>query len=325
MPPDRRTPDRHGDVMQKQATGKLIDLFVDALAAEKGYSTSTCRAYRHDIEEFFSILKESWSTDRPKGASDALPDPATVTGLKIRYYLGILHKKNKKVTIARKLSAIRTFFRFLIKQGVVERNPATAVTTPKQEKRIPTYLPVDDIFRLLDSIETKTLLKARNRAMFETLYSCGIRVSELANLDVEDIDRSSGIIRVLGKGNRERLVPIGRKALGAIADYRKMLKREHPETAVDSGPLFLNKSGTRLTTRSIARILDKIAKECGLVIPISPHGLRHTFATHMLDAGADLRVIQELLGHKSLATTQKYTHVSIDRLLETYDKSHPRK
>lgn len=325
MPPDRRTPDRHGDVMQKQATGKLIDLFVDALAAEKGYSTSTCRAYRHDIEEFFSILKESWSTDRPKGASDALPDPATVTGLKIRYYLGILHKKNKKVTIARKLSAIRTFFRFLIKQGVVERNPATAVTTPKQEKRIPTYLPVDDIFRLLDSIETKTLLKARNRAMFETLYSCGIRVSELANLDVEDIDRSSGIIRVLGKGNRERLVPIGRKALGAIADYRKMLKREHPETAVDSGPLFLNKSGTRLTTRSIARILDKIAKECGLVIPISPHGLRHTFATHMLDAGADLRAIQELLGHKSLATTQKYTHVSIDRLLETYDKSHPRK
>lgn len=325
MPPDRRTPDRHGDVMQKQATGKLIDLFVDALAAEKGYSTSTCRAYRHDIEEFFSILKESWSTDRPKGASDALPDPATVTGLKIRYYLGILHKKNKKVTIARKLSAIRTFFRFLIKQGVVERNPATAVTTPKQEKKIPTYLPVDDIFRLLDSIETKTLLKARNRAMFETLYSCGIRVSELANLDVEDIDRSSGIIRVLGKGNRERLVPIGRKALGAIADYRKMLKREHPETAVDSGPLFLNKSGTRLTTRSIARILDKIAKECGLVIPISPHGLRHTFATHMLDAGADLRAIQELLGHKSLATTQKYTHVSIDRLLETYDKAHPRK
>lgn len=325
MPPDRRMPDRQGDVMQKQATGKLIDLFVDALAAEKGYSPSTCRAYRHDIVEFFSILKENWSPDGPPAASDVLPAPATVTGLKIRYYLGILHKKNKKVTIARKLSAIRSFFKFLMKQGAVERNPTTAVTTPKQEKKIPTYLPVDDIFRLLDSIETKTLLKARNRAMFETLYSCGIRVSELANLDVEDIDRSSGIIRVLGKGNRERLVPIGRKALGAIADYRKRLQREQAETVTDSGPLFLNKNGKRLTTRSIARILEKIAMECGLAIPISPHGLRHTFATHMLDAGADLRAIQELLGHKSLATTQKYTHVSIDRLLETYDKAHPRK
>ncbi len=325
MPPDRQVPDRHGDAMQRQATGKLIDLFVDALAAEKGYSTRTCRAYRHDIVEFFSILQENGPNDRPKTDSDALPEPGTVTGLKIRYYLGVLHKKNKKVTIARKLSAIRSFFKFLIKQGVVEHNPATAVTTPKQEKKIPTYLPVDDIFRLLDSIETKTLLKARNRAMFETLYSCGIRVSELANLDVEDIDRSSGVIRVLGKGNRERLVPIGRKALGAMADYRKRLRREHPEIDTEKGPLFLNKNGKRLTTRSIARILEKIAMECGLVIPISPHGLRHTFATHMLDAGADLRAIQELLGHKSLATTQKYTHVSIDRLLETYDKAHPRK
>ncbi|MCP3953261.1 MAG: tyrosine recombinase XerC [Desulfobacterales bacterium] len=318
-------PDRQGDAMQTPATGKLIELFVDALAAEKGYSPSTCRAYRHDITELFSILKESGSSDGQRTSGDALPEAGTVTGLKIRYYLGILHKKNKKVTIARKLSAIRSFYKFLIKQGVVTQNPATAVTTPKQEKKIPAYLPVDDIFRLLDSIETKTLLKTRNRAMFETLYSCGIRVSELANLDVGDIDTASGIIRVLGKGNRERLVPIGRKALGAIADYRQLLKRERADSADDSRPLFLNKNGKRLTTRSIARILEKIAMECGLVIPISPHGLRHTFATHMLDAGADLRAIQELLGHKSLATTQKYTHVSIDRLLETYDKAHPRK
>jgi integrase/recombinase XerC len=310
----------------RQATEKLIELFIEALTAEKGYAESTCRAYRRDISEFFLILRENWTAAAPDDdANGDLPAADTVTGLQIRYYLGRLHKKNKKVTIARKLSALRTFFRFLIKQGIVDRNPAEAVTTPKQEKKIPVYLPVDDIFRLLDSIETTTLLKARNRAMFETLYSCGIRVSELAGLDIADIDRSTGVVRVTGKGNRERLVPIGRKALVAIDDYRHRLKAENPEDAAQDGPVFLNKNGGRLTTRSIARILDQIALECGLATPISPHGLRHTFATHMLDAGADLRAIQELLGHKSLATTQKYTHVSIDRLLETYDKAHPRK
>ena len=311
--------------MQQQTTEQLINLFVDALTAEKGYSDSTCRAYRHDIEEFFAILEENRADGKEPAAGNALPDPASVTGLNIRFYLGVLHRKNKKVTIARKLSAIRSFFNFLIKQGVVTQNPAETVATPKQEKKIPSYLPVDDIFRLLDSIEADTLLKARNRAMFETLYSCGIRVSELAGLDLGDIDPSSGVIRVVGKGNRERLVPIGRKALGAITDYRRMLGRKQDKTGGADEPLFLNKNGGRLTTRSIARILDNIAKACGLAIPVSPHGLRHTFATHMLDAGADLRVIQELLGHKSLATTQKYTHVSIDRLLETYDKAHPRK
>jgi integrase/recombinase XerC len=311
--------------MQKLSTGKLIDLFIDALAAEKGYSTSTCRAYRHDIEEFFLILKESWASGGEKATGDALPEPASISGLMIRFYLGILHKKNKKVTIARKLSAIRSFFKFLIKQGVVDQNPAETVITPKQAKKIPIYLPVDDMFRLLDSIESKTLLKSRNRAMFETLYSCGIRVSELAGLDMEDINQATRVIRVVGKGNRERLIPIGKKALESILDYRKRLKAETADGCDDNGPLFLNSRGDRLTTRSIARILDKVATECGLTIPISPHGLRHTFATHMLDAGADLRAIQELLGHKSLATTQKYTHVSIDRLMETYDKAHPRK
>ncbi len=311
--------------MQPQATGKLINLFVDALTAEKGYSASTCRAYRHDLEEFFSILRNNWSAGGKKGGGALLPEPDSITGLMIRYYLGILHKKNKKVTIARKLSAIRSFFKFLIKQGLLDRNPAEMVNTPKQEKKIPVYLPVDDMFRLLDAIETNTVLEARNRAMFETLYSCGIRVSELAGLDVVDINRASGIIRVVGKGNRERLVPIGKKALESLFNYRQRLKAESVDACDDSGPLFLNKNGKRLTTRSIARILDNIAKECGLAIPISPHGLRHSFATHMLDAGADLRVIQELLGHKSLSTTQKYTHVSIDRLMETYDKSHPRK
>ena len=316
----------NSDQMPKdRVTEKLIELFVDALTAEKGYSAATSRAYRHDLEEFFSVLRDKGISGGDTGRKGELPDPAVVSGLAIRFYLGKLHDKNKKATIARKLSALRSFFRFLVKQGIIDQNPADAVATPKQEKRIPNYLPIDDIFRLLDSIETQTLLKTRNRAMFETLYSCGIRVSELAGLDVGDVDPTSGIIRVIGKGNRERLVPIGAKALAAIRAYRKKLRIERPDVKAADGPLFLNNRGRRLTTRSIARILDKIARECGLTIPISPHGLRHTFATHMLDAGADLRVIQELLGHKSLSTTQKYTHVSIDRLLETYDKAHPRK
>ncbi len=309
----------------KPATDKLIQLFIKALTAEKGYSPRTSQAYQHDLEEFFTILKDTGSFGGKQEKASLLPEAEAVTGLMIRHYLGVLHKKNKKVTIARKLSAVRSFYKFLVKQGFADHNPATAVLTPKQEKKIPAYLPVDDIFRLLDSLETGTLLKTRNLAMFETLYSCGLRVSELANLDIADIDRTAAIVRVTGKGSRERLVPIGQKALAAMDAYRKRLKTEAPAFYVTSGPLFLNKYGRRLTTRSIARILEEIVRVIGLAMPISPHGLRHTFATHMLDAGADLRAIQEMLGHRSLSTTQKYTHVSIDRLLETYDKAHPRK
>jgi integrase/recombinase XerC len=199
------------------------------------------------------------------------------------------------------------------------------IVTPKQKKTIPVYLPVDDIFRLLDSIKTDTLAGIRNRAIFETLYSSGIRVSELEGLDVFDVDFEKSLIRVVGKGNKERIVPIGKKAITAIKEYRERLQSEAGIGKDDNTPLFLNKDHGRLTSRSIARILDKTARECGLLIPVSPHALRHTFATHLLDAGADLRVVQELLGHKSLSTTQKYTHVSIDRLMEAYDKAHPRR
>ncbi len=248
-----------------------------------------------------------------------------IDSLMIRGYLGFLHKKNKKVTMARKLSAVRSFFRFLVKHGVILDNPLDFIVTPKQKKAIPVYLPVDDIFRLLDSIKTDTLAGIRNRAIFETLYSSGIRVSELEGLDVFDVDFEKCLIRVVGKGNKERIVPIGKKAIAAIKEYRERLQSEAGLGEDDNTPLFLNKDHGRLTSRSIARILDKTARECGLLIPVSPHALRHTFATHMLDAGADLRVVQELLGHKSLSTTQKYTHVSIDRLMEAYDKAHPRR
>jgi len=304
--------------------------FLASLSAEKGYSSNTCRAYRNDLEEFISFVSESDPLHKT-GRKDSEPPRADeLNGLMIRGYLGFLHKKNKKTTIARKLSAIRSFFRYLVKNGIIPENPADLILTPKQEQTIPVYLPVDDMFRLLDSIKTDTLLGLRNRAIFETLYSSGIRVSELAGMNLLDVDFSRCVIRVRGKGDKERIVPIGRKALNAIKVYRERLQRKAGfrtagEGKGDVDPLFLNKDYGRLSTRSIARILDKLVKEAGLLMPVSPHALRHTFATHMLDAGADLRVVQELLGHKSLTTTQKYTHVSIDRLMETYDKAHPRK
>ena len=302
-----------------------IRSFIESLYSEKGYSANTCRAYSHDLKEFVSfIYKERFSGKKNQNSIDNFTADQ-VDGLLIRGYLGFLHKKNKKVTIARKLSAIRFFFIFIVKRGFFVYNPLYSFLTQKNKKTIPVYLPVDDIFRLLDSIRTDTLFGLRSRAIFETLYSSGIRVSELAGMNVFDVDFTKQVIRVLGKGNKERIVPVGKKALTAISDYRETLQIEAGIRTDENTPLFLNKNNGRLTTRSIARILEKTAKECGLLIPVSPHSMRHSFATHLLDAGADLRVVQELLGHKSLSTTQKYTHVSIDRLMETYDKAHPRR
>lgn len=311
--------------MQSVAVENFIRSYIESLATEKGFSAHTCRAYQHDLEEFFSYLSAS-DNSGSNPTNDMNPvGPLTVEGLMIRSYLGYVYKKNAKSTVARKLSAIRSFFRYLMKRGLIEDNPAEMISTPKQDKPIPSYLAIDEMFRLLDSIQTDTLIGLRNRAIFETLYSSGIRVSELAGMNLSDVDFSRSLIRVKGKGGKHRIVPIGPKALEAIKAYRNQLQRESGVPLNDNGPLFLNKNNGRLTTRSIARILNKLVDACGLIAPVSPHALRHTFATHMLDAGADLRTVQELLGHKSLSTTQKYTHVSIDRLMETYDKAHPRK
>lgn len=320
---------------------KRINAFIQSLSVEKGYSGHTCRAYSHDLESFALFVAENRFADRDPdkdtGVTNDTRSPSDnkvnrypfgaeeIDGLVIRAYLGFLHKKNKKTTIARKLSALRSFFRYLVRNGILMDSPADAILTPKQEQMIPVYLPVDEMFGLLESIGTDSLLGLRNRAIFEALYSCGIRVSELAGLNVLHVDLNGGLVRVLGKGNRERIVPIGNKAIRAIGAYRDKLHETVKHPSDENGPLFLNKNGGRLSPRSIARILDKLAMESGLAIPVSPHAMRHTFATHMLDAGADLRVVQELLGHKSLSSTQKYTHVSMDRLMETYDKAHPRK
>ena len=277
------------------------------------------------LKHFFSFIAQSPAAGEDCKKSAHTVSPSQIDGIRIRSYLGFLHRRNKKTTIARKLSAIRSFFRFLVKRGLISENPAELILTPKQDKTIPVYLSVDEMFRLLDSIQTDTLLGLRNRAIFETLYSSGIRVSELAGMNCSDVDFAGAVVRVWGKGNKQRIIPVGQKALEAIKAYREQLDRQIGAAALKDGALFLNKYSKRLTVRSIARILRNLVDAVGLLTTVSPHGIRHSFATHMLDGGADLRVVQELLGHKSLSTTQKYTHVSIDRLMETYDKAHPRK
>jgi integrase/recombinase XerC len=311
--------------MESHPANSLVESFIESLVTEKGYSDHTCRAYRKDLYDFFAFVAD---TLRPRQASHKQPSAVALSqidGIMIRGYLGFLHRKNKKTTVARKLSAIRSFFKFLEKKGHISENPAQHVMTPKQDKTLPVYLSVDEMFRLLDSIQADTVLDLRNRAIFETLYSSGIRVSELTQMNLADVDFESAVIRVLGKGNRQRMIPLGQKALAAIKAYRHRLQKKSGSKAATDSALFLNRFNKRLTTRSVARILQQLVTAVGLLTPVSPHALRHTFATHMLDAGADLRAVQELLGHKSLSTTQKYTHVSIDHLMETYDKAHPRK
>ncbi len=311
--------------MEHHPEKSLIDSFLESLITEKGYSEHTRRAYRKDLLDFFFFLAESRLAGKARQKRAPIVKLKQIDGIALRGYLGFLHRKNKKTTIARKLSAIRSFFKFLVKRGIISENPAELVLTPKQDKTIPVYLSVDDMFRLLDSIQTDTLLGLRNRAIFETLYSSGIRVSELAGMNFSDVGFSAAVVQVSGKGNKQRIVPVGQKALSAIKAYRSRLQKQTGRIAINEGPLFLNRFDKRLSPRSIARILRKLVDAVGLLTPVSPHALRHSFATHMLDSGADLRVVQELLGHKSLSTTQKYTHVSIDRLMETYDRAHPRK
>ncbi len=304
-----------------------VAAFVESISSEKGYARNTARAYQSDLAEFLEFVHGEES--RGKAAAEGSAVERIDIAL-IRRFLFFLHKKgDKRSSAARKLSTLRAFFKHLVKHGKLSRNPAEGVKMPKQEKPMPAYLPVDDMFRLLDGMDCKGLLDRRNRALFETMYSAGIRVSEAAGLDLSDVDFEGGLLRVTGKGAKQRLIPVGAKALHWIRSYRELLRAEKQVPFSvgdrDGGALFLNKNNGRLTTRSMGRILEKTLVSCGIKLKVSPHGLRHTFATHMLDAGADLRVVQELLGHESLSTTQKYTHVSVDRLMEAYDKAHPRR
>lgn len=300
----------------------LIGAFIQDLRSQS-YSEHTIRNYRIDLRQFQAFLNEK---DGESSEDSHGPQLDTINFNLFREYLGRLFSGYKRKTIARKLSAIRSFFDFLEKKGLVAGNPAADISTPKQEKYDPPFLPIDEMFRFLERPDRTKPLGLRDLAILEVFYSCGIRVSELEGLNLSGIDFDQRLIKVMGKGKKERIIPIGKSALKAIRDYmdaiiplRKKIHGSSPDA-----PLFLNVRGGRLSTRGIYNVVRKYAKEGLLSGEISPHALRHTFATHLLDGGADLRAVQELLGHVSLSTTQKYTHVSMDRLMEIYDKAHPR-
>jgi len=284
---------------------KHIELFINFLKGERDVSPHTLRAYGEDLEEFLRFVDKH---------------PKDIDNLDIRSFLASLYKKGlKKSSIARKLATIRSFLKYLNREGYIKKNPARLVSSPKVPKTLPRFLTVDETFSLMEAPQGESFRAVRDKAILELLYSSGLRVSELTSLDISDLDIKESLLRVKGKGRKERIVPIGSKALEAIKNYlpeRVSLKRR-------SQALFLNCRGGRLTPRSIRRILLKYSEMINLKGYLSPHTLRHTFATHLLHGGADLRSIQELLGHSSLSTTQKYTHVDITHLAEVYDKAHP--
>ncbi len=296
-----------------------IENYLDYLSVERNLSAHTRRGYLTDLCRFEAFLRENALAI----GSDKTVDVRKIDHVMVRTYLASLYKKNRKSSIGRKVASIRSFFRFLVREQVISFNPVQRLHTPKRGKSIPVVLSVDDAFRLVESPSGAVPNEIRDRAIMETLYSSGLRVGELVGLDLDSIDLDLAVVRVMGKGRKERIVPLGSKAVGSLKSYlehRQKLERDNGEEKA----LFLNARGGRLTSRSVARIVEKYARRCGLPKRISPHGLRHTFATHLLDGGADLRGIQELLGHVSLSTTQKYTHVGIDKLIEVYDRAHPR-
>ena len=287
-----------------------IAAFCTYLETERNCSPHTVAAYGRDLKQ----LAEFVGREKGEGAQ-----ACDVDHLLLRRYLALLGKRARKSSIGRKLAAIRTFFRFLLRRGIIAKNPAELIATPKREQRLPFHLDIDQATTLVEAPADDQRHALRDRAILELLYSSGLRVSELTGLDIGDLDLAGGMVRVLGKGGKERIVPVGSRAVEAIRAYL-ILRGE----LAGSGPLFLNTRGERINRRSVGRIVDAHVLRIAAFKRISPHVLRHTFATHLLEGGADLRAIQELLGHASLSTTQKYTHVGIDRLMEVYDKAHPK-
>ena len=292
--------------------------FLDDLKHRRGVSAHTVKSYRSDLNQFTGFLVDEWGMDPEKLT------PRDVDVLTLRGFLAHLHNKGTaRSSIARKLAALRTFFRFLTREGRLEKNPARLISTPRQEKKIPNRMEESEVERLIDSPDRTEPLGRRDYAILELLYATGLRVGELVGLDRSSIEKDARLVRAQGKGRKERLVPYGEPAAAALENYiqdRQELARRGPGTDA----LFLNARGQRLTSRSVHRLVRKYLSQAALRSGLSPHSLRHAFATHLLERGADLRSIQELLGHSSLSTTQKYTHLSTAKLLKVYEKSHPK-
>lgn len=288
-----------------------IERFLVHLARERNASAHTVRAYGDDVAQFAEHLRAQLGRE---------PRPEDADHLAIRGFLAALHAGGlRRASAARKLASLRTFFRYLCREGILERNPAVAILSPRLERRIPGHLDEGETAALLD-VPGSDDASLRARALLELLYATGIRCAELTGLDLPEVDLEARMVRVLGKGRKERVVPFGSRARAALLDYLPARARTSPRTEA----LFVNRRGGRLTDRSVRTILAGRVRQIALAKRISPHSLRHSFATHLLGRGADLRTIQELLGHASLATTQRYTHVDLRRILDIYSKAHPR-
>jgi integrase/recombinase XerC len=302
------------------AVDDLIQAYADHLRGERNVSPHTLRNYVSDLAQFHQFLARRKLCLDDGDAVDARKVDIHV----VRAYLASLTKDLKKSSVGRKLAAIKGFFRYLVAVRRLEKDPLLLIQTPKQEKPLPGFLSVDDVFQLLTGIKVKNSLAIRDRAMLEFFYSTGVRVSELVGLNWAAIDFQLEIVRVVGKGSKERIVPFGRVAKETLEEYASEQRKRWNYACKGEAPVFLNNRGGRITTRSVARIVEKHLRQAGIAVKMGPHGLRHTFATHLLNSGADLRVIQEMLGHASLSTTQRYTHLNLDQLTAVYDKAHPR-
>ena len=281
--------------------------FLRHLAVERNASAHTLRSYANDLSDFQAFL-----------AARGAPDLAAADQRLVRAWLAALHARGlAPASVARRLAALRSCFRFLVRRGVMEGNPAREARSPRLPRKLVTFLPIDEATQLVDGRAVGGASRARDVAILELLYASGLRVSELSGLDLDDVDRTERTVRVLGKGRKERIVPYGNQAARALETWLG-------ERGEHGGPVFTNARGGRLTVRSVHTIVRRAARAAGITRRVSPHTLRHTFATHLLDGGADLRAIQELLGHSRLSTTQRYTHVGAEQLMKVYDRAHPR-
>ena len=291
----------------------LADEFLESLASSRAASTETVRAYSADIQDFFRYL----------ASKQKMPlFPGGMTRTEARGYLAHMTQEGySRKTIARRLACLRSFFKFLKKRRKVDSNPFSGVRTPKLPQNLPEFLGEEEVSRLMGAVTGSGPRVLRDRAILEVLYGGGLRVSELVGIDVEDVDLTDGVARLRGKGKRERLCPVGRAACKAIEGY---LATGAHERAKEKGPMFLSRLGRRMTSRQVRRVVEKYRTRAGLPKHATPHALRHSCATHLLDRGAELRAVQEMLGHKSIATTQIYTHLTAERLKKAYDGAHPR-
>jgi len=292
-----------------------IQAFLRYLKIERNSSDLTLKSYSEDLNSLLEFFSEQLGQ---------VPDPDQVTVGTLRTYVSYLHEcQYAKRTIARRLACLRSFFRFCCREGLAANNPAKALRTPRVGRKLPHFLSSEQLATLLEAPPANEPLGLRDRAMLETMYSAGLRVAELVGVNVENWDRDGDVLRVMGKGRKERIAPVGSYAAQALSRWLEVREPDPDASAEDSSAVFLNRFGRRMTTRSVGRMLEKHLKQTGLDRLTTPHTLRHSFATHLLDGGADLRSVQELLGHKSLTTTQIYTHVSTRRLRETYEQAHP--